>query len=190
MIFFGARALDLHGRDGRDGGDPQPGWPALAGDPPTEIGRGTATFDGLSIAWAAVEHLHAENRLPAACFAPISTNLTAAVGETSAAPQRHHEGQGMARRDVVFLHEVGPRGRPTAPTASRWRGSPAFPTPWWRGHVRCWTCSNRPNARIRPNRLIDDLPLFAVPVNSGTGEGRKGGRPHRTPISPLSIPTT
>ena len=23
-----------------------------------EIGRGTATFDGLSIAWAAVEHLH------------------------------------------------------------------------------------------------------------------------------------
>jgi DNA mismatch repair protein MutS len=27
-----------------------------------EIGRGTATFDGLSIAWAAVEHLHAQNR--------------------------------------------------------------------------------------------------------------------------------
>src|SRR6185503_12640844 len=26
-----------------------------------EIGRGTATFDGLSIAWATVEHLHQEN---------------------------------------------------------------------------------------------------------------------------------
>ena len=27
-----------------------------------EIGRGTATFDGLSIAWAAIEHLHESNR--------------------------------------------------------------------------------------------------------------------------------
>ena len=27
-----------------------------------EIGRGTATFDGLSIAWAAVEYLHEKNR--------------------------------------------------------------------------------------------------------------------------------
>ena len=29
-----------------------------------EIGRGTATFDGLSIAWAVVEHLHEINALP------------------------------------------------------------------------------------------------------------------------------
>ena len=27
-----------------------------------EIGRGTATFDGLSIAWACIEHLHEVNR--------------------------------------------------------------------------------------------------------------------------------
>src|SRR4029434_6947661 len=27
-----------------------------------EIGRGTATFDGLSIAWAVIEHLHEANR--------------------------------------------------------------------------------------------------------------------------------
>ncbi len=27
-----------------------------------EIGRGTATWDGLSIAWAVLEHLHARNR--------------------------------------------------------------------------------------------------------------------------------
>ena len=31
-----------------------------------EIGRGTATFDGLSIAWAAIEHLHEANSLPRA----------------------------------------------------------------------------------------------------------------------------
>ena len=31
-----------------------------------EIGRGTATFDGLAIAWAVMEHLHAKNRSPRA----------------------------------------------------------------------------------------------------------------------------
>jgi DNA mismatch repair protein MutS len=38
-----------------------------------EIGRGTATFDGLSIAWATVEHLHAHNRCRG-CSRRISTN--------------------------------------------------------------------------------------------------------------------
>jgi DNA mismatch repair protein MutS len=37
-----------------------------------EIGRGTATFDGLSIAWAAVEHLHETNR----CRALFATHFT------------------------------------------------------------------------------------------------------------------
>ena len=41
-----------------------------------EIGRGTATFDGLSIAWAAVEHLHDVNRCRA-LFATHFHELTA-----------------------------------------------------------------------------------------------------------------
>ena len=36
-----------------------------------EIGRGTATFDGLSIAWAAIEHLHEQNR----CRALFATHF-------------------------------------------------------------------------------------------------------------------
>ena len=69
-----------------------------------EIGRGTATFDGLSIAWAAVEHLHDKNR-SRALFAthfheltqlakklPRLVNLTMRVTEWNGA--------------VVFLHEV------------------------------------------------------------------------------------
>ena len=36
-----------------------------------EIGRGTATYDGLSIAWATVEHLHAHNR----CRALFATHF-------------------------------------------------------------------------------------------------------------------
>ena len=36
-----------------------------------EIGRGTATFDGLSIAWATIEHLHETQPLPRAVRHPF-----------------------------------------------------------------------------------------------------------------------
>src|SRR3546814_5154077 len=44
-----------------------------------EIGRGTATFDGLSIAWAAVEHLHEVNRCRS-LFATHYHELTVQIG--------------------------------------------------------------------------------------------------------------
>ena len=65
-----------------------------------EIGRGTATFDGLSIAWAAIEHLHESNRCRA-LFATHYHELTALVRKTAARLQRHGAGQGMARRGGV-----------------------------------------------------------------------------------------
>ena len=40
-----------------------------------EVGRGTATFDGLSLAWAIVEHLH-EHRRPRTLFATHYHELT------------------------------------------------------------------------------------------------------------------
>ena len=69
-----------------------------------EIGRGTATFDGLSIAWAAIEHLHEANR----CRALFATHyheltaLSAKLPRLFNATVRVKEWQG----DVVFLHEV------------------------------------------------------------------------------------
>lgn len=71
-----------------------------------EIGRGTATFDGLSIAWASVEHLHDVNRCRA-LFATHYHELTGLNGRLDAlAPHtmRIKEWEG----DVVFLHEVAP----------------------------------------------------------------------------------
>ncbi len=71
-----------------------------------EIGRGTATFDGLSIAWAVIEHLHAVNRCRA-LFATHYHELTALASKlTNLAcyTMRVKEWQG----DVVFLHEVAP----------------------------------------------------------------------------------
>ena len=69
-----------------------------------EIGRGTATFDGLSIAWAAVEHLHDDQSLPG-LFATHYHELTALAGRLAGvanATVKVREWQG----DVVFLHEV------------------------------------------------------------------------------------
>jgi DNA mismatch repair protein MutS len=71
-----------------------------------EIGRGTATYDGLSIAWASVEHLHDRNR----CRALFATHyheltaLAAKLDRLACFTMRVKEWQG----DVVFLHEVAP----------------------------------------------------------------------------------
>ena len=70
-----------------------------------EIGRGTATFDGLSIAWATLEHLHEVNRCRT-LFATHYHELTALAAKLPSLAchtMRVKEWKG----DVVFLHEVG-----------------------------------------------------------------------------------
>jgi len=71
-----------------------------------EIGRGTATYDGLSIAWAVVEHLHEVNRCRG-LFATHYHELTALAERLEAVVPatvavREWEGE------VIFLHEVRP----------------------------------------------------------------------------------
>src|SRR5213076_1695905 len=71
-----------------------------------EIGRGTATFDGLSIAWATIEHLHESNRcraLFATHFHELTT-LAARLPRLFNATVRVKEWEG----EVVFLHELVP----------------------------------------------------------------------------------
>lgn len=69
-----------------------------------EIGRGTATYDGLSIAWAAVERLHDKNRcrgLFATHYHEL-TQLAEKLDGLGLAAMRVKEWQG----DIAFLHEV------------------------------------------------------------------------------------
>ena len=69
-----------------------------------EIGRGTATFDGLSIAWATVEHLHDVNRCRA-LFATHYHELTSLADRLTGLAchtMRVREWQDR----IVFLHQV------------------------------------------------------------------------------------
>ena len=69
-----------------------------------EIGRGTATFDGLSIAWSTLEHLHAVNQCRT-LFATHYHELTQ-LEEKLKTLTCYTMGIKEWDGDVVFLHEV------------------------------------------------------------------------------------
>jgi len=125
-----------------------------------EIGRGTATFDGLSIAWAAIEHLHEANR----CRALFATHyheltaLSAKLPRMFNATVRVKEWQG----DVVFLHEVlpGSADRSYGIQVARLAGLPAPVIARAKSVLAKLEAQDRGQTA---RALADDLPLFAVP---------------------------
>ncbi|MCP5145616.1 MAG: DNA mismatch repair protein MutS [Gammaproteobacteria bacterium] len=76
-----------------------------------EIGRGTSTYDGLALAWAAAEHLARQNR-SLTLFATHYFELTALVESLPAAANIRMDAV-EHKDDVVFLHQVreGPASR-------------------------------------------------------------------------------
>ncbi len=126
-----------------------------------EIGRGTATFDGLSIAWAAVEHLHEANRcrgLFATHFHEL-TVLSEKLPRLSNATMRVKEWDG----EVIFLHEVGPGAadRSYGIQVARLAGLPASVVSRAKDVLAKLEDADRKNPA---SQLIDDLPLFQVAV--------------------------
>ncbi|MTJ84407.1 MAG: DNA mismatch repair protein MutS [Telmatospirillum sp.] len=126
-----------------------------------EIGRGTATFDGLSIAWAVVEHLHEVNRCRA-LFATHYHELTALAAKLPAIAchcMRVKEWKG----DVVFLHEVGAgtADRSYGIHVARLAGLPVAVID--RAEKVLHTLENGEQSSA-VSRLADDLPLFAAAV--------------------------
>ena len=124
-----------------------------------EIGRGTATFDGLSIAWAVVEHLHDINKcrgLFATHYHELTT-LTARLPALSCHTMRVKEWKG----DVVFLHEVGPGSadRSYGIHVGRLAGLPAAVV---KRAEEVLSALEKENQAGAVARLADDLPLFAT----------------------------
>ncbi|KJC42634.1 DNA mismatch repair protein MutS [Bradyrhizobium sp. LTSP857] len=125
-----------------------------------EIGRGTATFDGLSIAWAAIEHLHESNR----CRTLFATHyheltaLSAKLPRMFNATVRVKEWQG----NVVFLHEVlpGSADRSYGIQVAKLAGLPPAVITRAKSVLAKLEAQDRGQTA---RALADDLPLFAVP---------------------------
>jgi DNA mismatch repair protein MutS len=132
-----------------------------------EIGRGTATFDGLSIAWAAIEHLHEINR-SRSLFATHYHELTALAHRLTRLENvtvRVKEWKG----DVVFLHEIvaGTADRSYGIQVARLAGLPASVIERARDVLRQLEESDRKSPAAT---LIDDLPLFSAARRQATAE--------------------
>ena len=126
-----------------------------------EIGRGTATYDGLSIAWATLEHLHDVNR-SRALFAThyhemtaLSTKLAGVDNATVAV--KEWEGE------VIFLHEVkkGAADRSYGVQVAQLAGLPPSVISRARVVLEALEKGEREGGATQKT-LIDDLPLFAV----------------------------
>ena len=124
-----------------------------------EIGRGTATFDGLSIAWATLEHLHEVNRcrcLFATHFHEL-TALASKLDHLGNASMKVREWQ----NDIIFLHEVspGPADRSYGIHVARRAGLPASVVARAQQILDLLERNERTAGR---RELVDDLPLFSV----------------------------
>lgn len=130
-----------------------------------EIGRGTATYDGLSIAWATLEHLHETNRCRA-LFATHYHEMTALAGklagvENATVTVKEWEGE------VIFLHEVrkGAADRSYGVQVARLAGLPQSVID--RAKVVLEALEKGEREGGSQKALIDDLPLFrAAPVQA------------------------
>ncbi len=136
-----------------------------------EIGRGTATFDGLSIAWACVEHLHETTR----CRALFATHyheltaLQARLKRLACHTMRVKEWQG----DIVFLHEVAPgtADRSYGIHVARLAGLPTAVIGRAQEVLEALEAGKEGRSVAR---LVDDLPLFSAAA----------ARPAAAPVAP------
>ncbi|MDO5657894.1 MAG: DNA mismatch repair protein MutS [Paracoccus sp. (in: a-proteobacteria)] len=124
-----------------------------------EIGRGTATWDGLSIAWAVLEHLHEVNRCRAlfATHYHEMTGLSARLSGVENATVAVREWEG----EVIFLHEVrrGAADRSYGVQVARLAGLPDSVVARARDILHSLETGAREGGPS-PAALIDDLPLF------------------------------
>ncbi|MBQ1543449.1 MAG: DNA mismatch repair protein MutS [Caulobacteraceae bacterium] len=121
-----------------------------------EIGRGTATYDGLAIAWACAEALHDVNR----CRALFATHyhelarLETRLAHVCNLSLRAKEWNG----DLVFLHEAapGPADRSYGVQVAKLAGVPAAVV------ARAREVLDRLESQTASPARLDDLPLFAA----------------------------
>jgi DNA mismatch repair protein MutS len=140
-----------------------------------EIGRGTATFDGLSIAWAALEYLHEQNR----CRALFATHyhelnvLTATLDSLAAHTMAVKEWRG----EIIFLHDVvkGAADRSYGIQAAKLAGLPA---PVIARAFEVLKHLEQQRDEKPAGHFADDLPLFSMSRTSPAAPATTQGPDH------------
>ena len=130
-----------------------------------EIGRGTATYDGLAIAWACAEYLHDQAR----CRTLFATHyhelarLEGRLEHLGNLSMRAKEWNG----DLVFLHEAGPGAadRSYGVQVAKLAGVPAPVV------ARARAVLERLEGQEAPPARLDDLPLFAAGLEEAAPAG-------------------
>jgi DNA mismatch repair protein MutS len=126
-----------------------------------EIGRGTSTFDGISIAWAVAEHLHEARERPRTVFATHYHELTALAAER-ARVRNLSVAVAEWKGDIVFLRQIvdGPAPRSYGVEVARLAGVPPSVVSRARALLAQLEAGTGPAAR-RPPAPDAQLPLFA-----------------------------
>ncbi len=140
-----------------------------------EIGRGTATFDGLSIAWAVVEYLHEVSKCRA-LFATHYHELTALAGRL---PQVGNVTMDVRewREEIVFLHKVksGAADRSYGIQVAKLAG---LPKPVTARAAEVLTLLEKADRKAPDGEaLLSDLPLFAAARPKSQVPGDAGPSP-------------
>src|SRR5205085_2200571 len=121
-----------------------------------EIGRGTATFDGLSIAWAAAEALHNDT----GCRALFATHFHEMTALAKILPRVRNVTMAVREweGEVVFLHEVAPGAadRSYGIQVAKLAGLPE--SVLVRARQVLGVLESRSSGAAAP--MLDDLPLF------------------------------
>jgi DNA mismatch repair protein MutS len=121
-----------------------------------EIGRGTATFDGLSIAWETLEHLHEVNK----CRGLFATHFHELTALASRLPRQVNATVLVKEweNEVIFLHEVarGTADRSYGIQVAKLAGLPHSVIE----RARVVLAELESEQRSKPLSGFEDLPLF------------------------------
>ena len=136
-----------------------------------EIGRGTATFDGLSIAWAVLEHLHDA----ILCRGLVATHYHELTRLADDLPRAANVRMAVTewKDSIVFLHavEAGPANRSYGVQAARLAG---VPKPVLARAKQVLAQLENGAGPHGPLTLPTDMPLFCAPVKHVA----EAGAPH------------
>jgi DNA mismatch repair protein MutS len=161
-----------------------------------EIGRGTATFDGLSLAWAVAEHLASNTRArPKTIFATHYHELTDLADALPGVVNCHVAAREF-KDEIIFLHKIvaGRSDRSYGIQVARLAGLPASVVrraveilqSLERDELRR---GGRPSLSGVPSQAQQQLGLFQVPaeVHPAVQRLRQVDLEHLTPLEALNL---